>query len=600
MSGVNNRCYERLFFLLAIVVLTFFVCSCSSIENKVEMIPATTSVDFSGSPYLNLNDLMEEVNANRVEAMQRKEAFNGFEDYLKHRSGEVKISKDELDLLLNSRGKDTQRILINEAIYDVDLYFLALKYGYGGYYYFGEENFEKAREEVLSEISVYNSVSVDSLIQSLRNSLKFVRDGHFSIDHETSIDDEDFRYEYYYSGLELGKDDFGYYLLDDETKWYCMPVDNPYVRVAPFLTESGYFTYSLFQFCPVTVAHENDILKLFSDEETREINVTWTISEPYSEESLGLDFKLVQDEGLSYVSIRSFSSQKYFDELKRYSEKDAGKIRNSTLLIYDTRSNNGGADMFPRNWIKNLTGSTPAYKNIVSSWYNYLWSDDGYGNEHYSNSVEKGKTIANSIPIFFLTDDRSGSSGESVLLFTRTLENCLVIGSNSSGCQLCGNVKEFFLPNSGIRVSFSQCLEFANEMTSVEGRGYEPDVWCNPKTALSSVAKMLVNYGFASSDLVDSFFEEITTDDNIYFEYPDDGERVTSGLGARRGKRIFNIVYHDIVVSDYLFSNSDDSIIRVEKNDSGQLIVTQVGNGYSTITITIGDKVQQFGFHGGD
>jgi len=62
-------------------------------------------VDFPDSPYINFKDLMEEVNANRVESMQREEAFNGFEDYLKHRSGEVNITKDELDLLLNSRKK---------------------------------------------------------------------------------------------------------------------------------------------------------------------------------------------------------------------------------------------------------------------------------------------------------------------------------------------------------------------------------------------------------------------------------------------------------------------------------------------------------------
>lgn len=43
-----------------------------------------------------------------------------------------------------------------------------------------------------------------------------------------------------------------------------------------------------------------------------------------------------------------------------------------------------------------------------------------------------------------------------------------------------------------------------------------------------------------------------------------------------------------------------DLIIKVERNASGQLTVTRVGNGYSIITITIGDKVQQFRFHGDD
>lgn len=80
-------------------------------------------------------------------------------------------------MLLNSRKKGIGRISVDEAVYDVDLFFRALKYGYGGYYYFGEDNFKKAQEEVLSDISGNSRIYVFNLIQSLRNSLKFVRDG---------------------------------------------------------------------------------------------------------------------------------------------------------------------------------------------------------------------------------------------------------------------------------------------------------------------------------------------------------------------------------------------------------------------------------------
>ena len=64
--------------------------------------------------------------------------------------------------------------------------------------------------------------------------------------------------------------------------------------------------------------------------------------------------------------------------------------------------------------------------------------------------------IKNNIPIIALVDNKCGSAGESMLLSLRSLENVIVIGGNSYGAQLCGNMQWYKLPNSGMNVAFGR------------------------------------------------------------------------------------------------------------------------------------------------
>lgn len=92
--------------------------------------------------------LLEDVNEKRRADMASEVTFDGFEDYLQHHRGEVEITQAEIDSLmdLNHPGKAT--LTRAEALEDVDLYFRALHYSYGAYYYFGEENFQKAENTI--------------------------------------------------------------------------------------------------------------------------------------------------------------------------------------------------------------------------------------------------------------------------------------------------------------------------------------------------------------------------------------------------------------------------------------------------------------------
>ena len=125
--------------------------------------------------------LLKDVNEKRRADMAREESFDGFEAYLQHHRGEVTITQAEIDSLKNLNNPGKAVLTRAEALEDVDLFFRALHYSYGAYYYFGEETFQKAEDAIRAELASYQTIKWDQLISLIYSHLLFVRDGHFSI-----------------------------------------------------------------------------------------------------------------------------------------------------------------------------------------------------------------------------------------------------------------------------------------------------------------------------------------------------------------------------------------------------------------------------------
>lgn len=455
--------------------------------------------------------LLEDVNEKRRADMASEVTFDGFEDYLQHHRGEVEITQAEIDSLmdLNHPGKAT--LTRAEALEDVDLYFRALHYSYGAYYYFGEENFQKAENTIRAKLSSCKTITRDQLISLMYSNLLFVRDGHFCIAgryepaYESSV-----QYLYYYSDRSFGKDANGYYLLGESEKWYYTSCGNANAEMQPYLEKSGRVCYSLRQFCPATAAHTTDIITLTKGGETKTVSLTWSLSQSYLEDGSQVpDYHYLKSNGIALITIRRFdwNYEETMDEFVR----TGSDLKNAKLIIIDARSNSGGDEDFIKNWLKSYTGEEPEQKTIISNWGTAMfdrtqaYADLGEefaafrtGDKDYE--LFQGKLLANSTPILLLTDSMSGSAGESIVTYCRTLDNCLVIGSPTRGAQLVGNVRGWALPNSGIGFQFGQALHFIYSMENVEGKGYAPDLWCNPKTSLQSVLNMVERYDLGSDE----------------------------------------------------------------------------------------------------
>ena len=455
--------------------------------------------------------LLEDVNEKRRADMASEVTFDGFEDYLQHHRGEVEITQAEIDSLmdLNHPGKAT--LTRAEALEDVDLYFRALHYSYGAYYYFGEENFQKAENTIRAKLSSCKTITRDQLISLMYSNLLFVRDGHFSIAgrYEPAFE-KSVQYLYYYSGQSFGKDESGYYLLGENEKWYYTSCGNANVEMKPYLDGSGRVCYSLRQFCPATAVHTADSITLTKGAETKTVSVTWSLSQSYLEDGSQVpDYHYLKSNGIALITIRRFdwNYEETMDEFVR----TGSDLKNAKLIIIDARSNSGGDEDFIKNWLKSYTGEEPEQKTIISNWGTAMfdrtqaYADLGEefaafrtGDKDYE--LFQGKLLENSTPILLLTDSMSGSAGESIVTYCRTLDNCLVIGSPTRGAQLVGNVRGWTLPNSGIGFQFGQALHFIYSMENVEGKGYAPDLWCNPKTSLQSVLNMVERYDLGSAE----------------------------------------------------------------------------------------------------
>ena len=151
----------------------------------------------------------------------------------------------------------------------------------------------------------------------------------------------------------------------------------------------------------------------------------------------------------------------------------------------------------------------------VSKLYNAAMARDGLQTEsgtsgfYYHAGAVTGSQLPNDIPIIVLVDDTCGSSGESMLNFLKAMDNVLVVGSNSAGFQLCGNVRGYSLPNSGVYFDFGTSLQFSFTTDNVDFVGYEPDVWCDPAYALDAALNLALRYGLADLDTWQAFRDAV-------------------------------------------------------------------------------------------
>ena len=461
-------------------------------------------IEAQDPPAADFHALLEEASAEHRALFESDEAFDGFEDYaVDDPATAALLSGAEVAALVNLDGGMGGNLSREQAASDVDLYFRALEGAYGAYYYFGDAAFDEARAEVMGWLEGRTSVRADELSLKLAEALDFVRDAHFHVG-DSSIRDELFRYEYFYcEGQSWARDGDGYYKYIDGVKWHFEGFTDSRVRMEPALTRAGELGWAPVLFCRPADMSESAVTLKNAAGETMSERLVWTESEAYSESTRVPDYNLLEENGIVYISERNFDHK--YEELLNGFAADGAKVRDAELIIFDIRSNGGGANNFCREWVENFCGQSPQLTEVwsvrVSKLYNAAMARDGLQTEsgtsgfYYHAGAVTGSQLPNDTPIIVLVDDMCGSSGESMLNFLKAMDNVLVVGSNSAGFQLCGNVRGYSLSNSGVYFDFGTSLQFAFTTDNVDFVGYEPDVWCDPAYALEAALNLTLRYG---------------------------------------------------------------------------------------------------------
>lgn len=514
---------KRKIALLLVLSLALTLCACgssaapeeSAAETAAQTIDATEAVETTAPtealdiyadqeatvPALDFSALMAEFSEEHRQMSESETSFDGLSQYLVDSTdAEALLTEEEIQELLSPLASPVY-ISYEQALYDVDVLFRMFRSVYGAYYIVGEEFFANAESEILAWMEGLEKVSVVELGFNLARIFSYLPDAHTSV--RSGYMEQPLRYKYFYTDLSFAKEGDDFYLYANDSKWYLDSFSDDRVRMEYTLTPSGEIVYSPVLFClPQDMTQSTVTLKNTAGE-TAEVLMIWAPAQPLADEPYHQpDFKLLEENGIAYISVRSFFSEFKDGELAQF-VASGKEVRDAELIIFDIRSNSGGQSMPCDDWVKKFCGQKPEYTNAYAQRHSRLYNAYLKQRGHfptqgkvgtYTSQVTDGKQLENQIPIVVLVDDLCGSSGESMLNHLRNLDNVIIIGSNSAGYQLCGNQMEIWLPYSNIQFYFGTNINLFYTDENVDYKGYAPDVWCDPRTALDAALQMLLNY----------------------------------------------------------------------------------------------------------
>ena len=452
--------------------------------------------------------LLGSVNEKRRTDMASEVTFDGFEDYIVNDPATIDLLSDDEIKALVTNHPTRQSVSQADALADVDLLFRALHNAYAAYYYFGEDKFDAAEAEVKAWVQKQTTVNVEKLGQTINTALQFVQDAHFAIrPGEENVKQQKAWYSYIGTEQSFFKDDSGYYRMIDGEKWYVDSLSNKSSEMSPVLRANGSLGYAPTLLCHGKAGSSDTITLRNGDGVTRTDKIVWKANESLLDDTWDRSsacYRYLEENGILYLSIRLFDSRRFADTVLPEYAASGSKAKNCKLVIYDLRSNGGGDDRYARTWTQNFTGAKSVDPKVAAgnrgsklgNAAGFNWMSVGI----FDGGVSRGNWLPNDIPVIVLMDSRCGSSGESALTFAKTMDNVIVIGSNSAGYQLCGNVYDYSLPRTGITACFGVSISFYGSMGNVDYKGYEPDLWCNSKTALQSVLNMVERYDLGSAE----------------------------------------------------------------------------------------------------
>lgn len=481
---------RKLFAILLTVSLVFTAVACSPAKETV----TDVEFDWDSAEAISFEELLKETSeAHRQESLNT-EAFRDFENSMAEgEEYQNLLTEAELKILQESWPLNGEHILAEDFKEDVDLLFRFLKSFYGPYFYFGgEKAFDKVQKNIDKLIMDFDpDVPGNELIRVFNKYLSFLQDRGVEVRETPVIDTNQSAYSYYYCSLYFSKDETGYYTMASGEKWYYESCRNEDVTIRPVLTPEGEIKYSPVLWSLPKRARLDDKVNLVSGEKQAHAEFDWTQGQADALKSGGNDFTFTEAEGTSYICIGylgSDSPQNLFTQF----EETARRAQDSRLIVYDLRGCRGNAEDAARNWAANFTGDDSQLNSVMAV----------RRNGACEVMRTEGTFSNNDIPIIILVDSCTSEFGELALLYAKTIENAIVIGSNTSGSQLSSDQQKICLPNSGVDLTIPASIKFYNNMDNTDGIGYAPDIWCNPETVMAALSNLLEKEGYAKPETV--------------------------------------------------------------------------------------------------
>jgi len=420
---------------------------------------------------------------------------------MQHEVGAEELPFDVLEV--EPGFKEPLFLKVEDAREDVERLFYLLENGYAGYGYFEDlGDFEVSKEGIMAELDGKYILQRGDLSKIIHEHLGFLHDSHLSIGDNGYGKHHDF----WYSSHEVRQDAQGYKLEQDGVNSPLVSVngESPDLYLFPSINSLGDSVFRLGVLSPEQTGALEVELENVDEPLQVELERSERVSGPlFSDELVG---------GVPVVKIWSFSDQhkEYIDQFLA----SASKYKDEPCLIVDIRGNGGGNTAYAREWVTGYTGHNPGsiqiYTELVSetsmmgraNYFSYNlhhypeleeqgYSQKAEGFRDHAKEVEEGEypaywspynvPVAKDIPsnrtLIVLVDSGVGSAAEGFLCYLRQVENVVLLGENSGGAVIYGQMTMHMLPNSHLQVRLPITLNVFTDLVYREERGFYPDIW---------------------------------------------------------------------------------------------------------------------------
>lgn len=422
----------------------------------------------------------------------------------------------------NEQFDESNFIDKEKAISDIEFLFNVTKYSYAGYQYFGGDNtFQNAKESIVNAINEFDKdeITTEEIYKLVSDNMNFIQDGHFQINNISSLEN----YKYFSNeGIVINKYKKEYYILEDKKKLYIQSINgetnlDKYIKQS--INDNGELYYC---FGILDKANSLKILKVkLKDEDTiieKKIELSNINSEKYySKNNTSYNYKEVNNTPI--ITMRRMYNQDSNDNSEKLFSESAKLIKDKPVAIIDLRGNEGGQDICGLKWFKNFIGEAPCIEKssiqLCSRINNYVTKKaiknvdyTSLSNEfklEYKKELDRAnkdtnqwyisrteeKHHKNSTKVFVIIDNNVASSGEDFISFLKTLDNVVLVGTNTNGAGLSCIYSNITLPNTKINIKFGNTLSFTKDFA--EGKGFEPDIWIQGGDPLDRILKFIYN-----------------------------------------------------------------------------------------------------------
>ncbi len=410
---------------------------------------------------------------------------------------------------LSSQPDYSNTITKEEANKDIEAMFYLLKNTYAAYGYFGgDEKFNQTKSDILEDVDNYNSnyngneenvIKVEELKTIINENLYFIEDCHFTIGLSTPYQYKKNEYvKILFSNDELlfNKDEIGYYTTTAFGKKYLKSVDgdnNLANYIYPTISESGEIKYIVAK--SESIYAENVFANLEIERANGKLeqkNVELFIYEPIGKSKVD---EVVGTKEYGNTIVIDVPSLINGNDYLFY--KTAAQANDYENVVIDLRGNVGGFDSAVAQWISTFAGGANVlqYKNYEILNMNIFNGGNTRPWSYEYKVSEKEDLIPNDKKVYIIVEKGVMSSGESLIMYFRNMENVVLVGTNSKGGVLVGNNRGYTLPNSDIYCYWGETLYLGYSHYIKEGVGTIPDILVpNTKDTLDLTLKMIEYY----------------------------------------------------------------------------------------------------------